>query len=114
MTLGDLGAMALCDGVWTYSPAFEVTCSDTTGAGDVFHGGFCFGILRGMPLWKAMDFANAAAALNCTAVGARGHIAGESEVLALLECAAAGKTKRRVDPEIAERCRAAVVAGIAG
>src|SRR5579863_4096013 len=37
MTLGDLGAMALCDGVWTYSPAFEVTCADTTGAGDVFH-----------------------------------------------------------------------------
>jgi sulfofructose kinase len=105
MTLGDHGALAFSEGVWTYSPAFEVSCADTTGAGDVFHGAFCFAVLAGMPLQQALDFSNAAAALNCTAVGARGHVPVRSEVDALLKSGFEGKTKRRRDSEVAERCR---------
>jgi sulfofructose kinase len=41
MTLGDFGSLALYQGEWFYSPAFEVSCTDTTGAGDAFHGAFC-------------------------------------------------------------------------
>ena len=59
-------------------PAFSVHCADTTGAGDAFHGGFCFAMLEGMPMRQALDFSNAAAALNCTAIGARGHIGSQS------------------------------------
>jgi sulfofructose kinase len=104
MTLGNHGALAFSEGVWTYSPAFEVACVDTTGAGDVFHGAFCFAVLAEMPMQHALDFANAAAALNCTGIGARGHVPTRSEVDALISSAAEGRTKRLRDPEIAERC----------
>jgi sulfofructose kinase len=111
MTLGDCGALAFSDGAWTYSAAFEVPCADTTGAGDVFHGAFCYAVLAGMPLQQALDFSNAAAALNCTAIGARGHIPTQTEVDALLISASEGKTKRRRNPEIAERCRSTALQG---
>jgi sulfofructose kinase len=73
MTLGALGALARTGGQFLYSPAFVVNCVDTTGAGDVFHGGFCYAVLQGMSMAEALDFSNALAALNCTAVGARGE-----------------------------------------
>lgn len=103
MTLGDFGALALCQGKWFYSPAFEITCTDTTGAGDAFHGAFCCAMVEGLPMPDALDFSNAAAALNCTGVGARGHIAVRAEVETLLKNAKAGKVKRRIDAAIAER-----------
>ncbi len=48
MTLGDFGALALYGGKWFYSPAFEITCADTTGAGDAFHGAFCCAMVEGL------------------------------------------------------------------
>jgi fructose-1-phosphate kinase PfkB-like protein len=104
MTLGEYGAMALYEGKFVYSPAFHVHCADTTGAGDAFHGGFCFAMLEGMPLRETLDFSNAMAALNCTAIGARGHIATRQQVDDLLALAKAGKVTRHVDQEIADRC----------
>jgi sulfofructose kinase len=103
MTLGDFGALALYRGKWFYSPAFEIACADTTGAGDAFHGAFCCAMVEGQPMSDALDFSNAAAALNCTGVGARGHIAVREEVQNLLAAARTGKVKRRIDSAIAER-----------
>jgi len=80
MTLGAHGALARFEGRFVYSPAFVVNCVDTTGAGDVFHGAFCYSVLRGMSLRESLDFSNAMAALNCTAIGARGGIRGPEEV----------------------------------
>ena len=74
MTLGSHGALALVDGGFIYSPAFVVNCADTTGAGDVFHGAFCYAVLEGMPIGDTLEFSNAMAALNCTRLGARGGI----------------------------------------
>lgn len=106
MTLGEHGAIAFSDDfAWTYSPAFEVACVDTTGAGDVFHGAFCFALLQGMPMQQALDYSNAAAALNCTGIGARGHIPTDAEVNGLLAAAANGKVKRRADADLAGRLR---------
>ena len=70
MTLGSHGALALSDGEFYYSAGYVVPCLDTTGAGDVFHGAFCYSVLKGMSLPDALDFSNAMAALNCTAIGA--------------------------------------------
>lgn len=107
MTLGNRGALALYRGGWYYSAAFDVNCADTTGAGDVFHGAFCYALLEKMPMEAALEFSNAAAALNCTAIGARGHVPALAEVNKLLADARAGKVQRRTDDEIAEQAASA-------
>ena len=73
-TLGQEGVLAWDGAQFHYAPAFQVVALDTTGAGDIFHAGFIFAMLRGGSLQKQLEFACAAAALNCTAVGARGGI----------------------------------------
>jgi sugar/nucleoside kinase (ribokinase family) len=57
-----------------HRPAYRVPVVDTTGAGDIFHAGFIFGLLQGWELERQLDFACAAAAINCMASGARGGI----------------------------------------
>lgn len=84
MTLGSHGALALERGKFHYSPAFVVDCVDTTGAGDVFHGAFCYAVLQGMSLPDSLEFSNAMAALNCTALGARGGIRGVADAKTLM------------------------------
>jgi sulfofructose kinase len=84
MTLGAHGSLALEGGKFFYSPAFVVNCVDTTGAGDIFHGAFCYAVLQRMPMREALDFSNAMAALNCTALGARGGIRSRAEAMALM------------------------------
>ncbi len=84
MTLGAHGALARLDGKFIYSPAFVVNCEDTTGAGDVFHGAFCYAVLEGMPMRETLEFSNAMAALNCTRLGARGGIATVEAARALM------------------------------
>ena len=98
MTLGAHGALALEAGKFHYSPAFVVNCVDTTGAGDVFHGGFCYAVLQGMQMSEALDFSNAMAALNCTALGARGGIRPLDDVRALIV-----RGERRSHPDFASR-----------
>jgi sulfofructose kinase len=93
MTLGHDGVLALTAEGFHYSPAFEVDCLDTTGAGDVFRGCFTYALLEGYPIDRALDFACAGAAHNCTAMGARGGIATMEQVVALLQ-----KGSRRVNP----------------
>jgi len=73
-TLGEEGVLAWNGTQFHYAPAFCVQPVDTTGAGDIFHAGFIYGLLQGWPLQRQLEFACAAAALNCTAVGARGGI----------------------------------------
>src|SRR5215471_13610675 len=102
MTLGAHGALALENGKFIYAPAFVVNCVDTTGAGDVFHGGFCYAVLQGMPMREALDFSNAMAALNCTALGARGGIRGLEDVRSLM-----ARGERRSHPDFATRSRSA-------
>jgi sulfofructose kinase len=103
MTLGDQGSLALYEGAWFYSPAFEVSCVDTTGAGDVFHGAFCYAMLSGKPMQKVLEFSNAAAALNCKAIGARGHIPLRAEVESLIKGSAAGQIHRRINLDVEAR-----------
>lgn len=73
-TLGHEGVLAWDGEKFHYARAYQVDTVDTTGAGDIFHAGFIYGLLQGWPLQRQLEFACAAAALNCTAVGARGGI----------------------------------------
>jgi len=79
-TIGRLGAI-LWDGARFYlCPGFRVRTVDTTGAGDIFHGAFAYGIVRSWPLEATLEFSCAAAGLNCEGHGARGGIATLIEI----------------------------------
>jgi sulfofructose kinase len=80
VTLGDRGAMALDGDAVHYVPAFQVNALDTTGAGDVFRAGFIHALLRGAAADDMLRFANAAAAVSCTRLGALGGIPDLVEV----------------------------------
>jgi sulfofructose kinase len=73
-TLGQDGVLAFDGKQLLHTPAYCVSVVDTTGAGDIFHAGFIYALLQDWPLDRQLDFACAAAALNCTAIGARGGI----------------------------------------
>jgi sugar/nucleoside kinase (ribokinase family) len=70
-TLGHQGAVALVNGEFLHVKGFEVNTVDTTGAGDVFHGGFIYGLLQNWEVLKILRFANAVAALKCRELGGR-------------------------------------------
>jgi sulfofructose kinase len=83
-TLGHEGVLAWDGKQLHYSAAYSVPVVDTTGAGDIFHAGFIYGLLQNWPLDRQLDFACAAAALNCMAAGARGGIQTLEAIEALM------------------------------
>jgi sulfofructose kinase len=100
VTLGVEGAMALVGDECVRFPAFNVHPIDTTGAGDIFHAAFIYGLLQNWPLEKIMTFANAAAGLNCTRLGARGDLPSLEEVLIFMD-----SPNRRAPLSRMVRCR---------
>src|SRR5205814_9399486 len=72
-TLGAGGALVYCEGEFIESPAFQVPggCRDTTGAGDAFHAGFIYGMLRADDVEECIKLGNAVAALKCRSLGGR-------------------------------------------
>lgn len=83
-TLGEGGVLAWDGERLLHRAAYRVPVVDTTGAGDIFHAGFIYGLLRGWELDRQLDFACAAAALNCTCQGARGGIRTVEDVERLM------------------------------
>lgn len=79
-TLGKRGAIALYKDKFIVSKDFKIKARDTTGAGDVFHAGFIYGMLKNWEIEDIMKFSNAAAALKCRSLGARQGIAGMGEI----------------------------------
>jgi sulfofructose kinase len=84
VTLGRQGALAWDSAQFHYAAGYRVEAVDTTGAGDIFHGAFVYALLQGWPLGRQLDFSCAAAALNCTALGARGGIRPVQEIEGLM------------------------------
>ena len=82
MTLGQRGAIVYCQGQFLESPAFAVPggCRDTTGAGDAFHAGFIYGLLRGEDIETSLQLAHATAALKCRSLGARSSLPNANEL----------------------------------
>jgi sulfofructose kinase len=89
-TLGEHGCLARLDGREIASPAFTVALRDTTGAGDVFHAAFAWGLLEGLAPEPLLRAANAAAALSCRALGAQGGLPTRAELAAFLRDHAPG------------------------
>ena len=86
-TLGQDGVLAWDGRQMVLRPAYKVPVVDTTGAGDIFHAGFIFGLLNKWPLEQTLDFSCAAAARNCMAQGARGGICAVEQVQELMATA---------------------------
>jgi len=101
VTLGERGAVGGCGAERCASPAFDIDAKDTTGAGDVFHGAFLVAVLEGAGPERALRVANAAAAMNCRALGAQGGLPTRGELDVFLASArprAAGSTAARSLP----------------
>lgn len=65
-------------------PAFDVDVIDTTGAGDVFHGAYLVGLVKGWDLKRIATFSSAVSAIHCTVLGNRRGIPSMEEVEAFL------------------------------
>jgi sulfofructose kinase len=87
VTLGAQGAIALDGDTLVRSPAFPIHAIDTTGAGDVFRGGFIYALLQRWPIAEILRFANAGAAVSCTRFGALAGVPDLEEVRAQLATA---------------------------
>lgn len=84
LTLAETGSMLWHRGEIVEAPGFPVEVVDTTGAGDVFHGAFAYGLLQGWEAEVILTFANAVSALKCTHLGGRTGIPSASEVRVFL------------------------------
>jgi sugar/nucleoside kinase (ribokinase family) len=86
MTQGSRGALAFVEGQFIASSAFRPpVIRDTTGAGDAFRAGFIYGLCKGLSIEETMRAANAVAALQCRALGARDGLPTEAELQRFLE-----------------------------
>ena len=84
LTLGARGAFVAADGARALVPGFAVDAVDTTAAGDVHCGALAVALVEGRPLLEAVRFANAAAALSVTRLGAQPSAPRRAEIEALL------------------------------
>lgn len=83
-TLGERGCLALTTEREIASAAFPIAPRDTTGAGDVFHAAFAWGLLEGLDGDALLRAANAASALSCRGLGAQGGLPTRAELDAFL------------------------------
>ena len=63
--------MSVSENEFLQIAAFHVEAIDTTGAGDVFHGGYVFGLLNAWSIKDTVVFASAVAAMKCRKIGAQ-------------------------------------------
>ncbi len=83
VTMGKRGVCYRKNSAAITMPSYSVKAVDTTGAGDVFHGAFAYGIAKGLNLQKNLNFSSAAAALSTTKPGGRTSIPELEETLQL-------------------------------
>jgi ribokinase len=85
LKLGELGCFYSDREEQFLSPGFRVQAVDSTAAGDTFNGALAVALAEGKPMREALRFANAAAAISVTRMGAQTSIPTRAEVEALLE-----------------------------
>ena len=80
ITLGARGVFRAVGKKQKLIPGFEVDAVDTTAAGDVFNGALAVALGENKPLDEAIRFANAAAALSVTKLGAQPSAHSRNEI----------------------------------
>jgi len=71
ITLGSQGAFVMADSFTGMVPVRKVEAIDTTAAGDTFNGALAVAIANGLPVGPAVEFANKAASVSVTRLGAQ-------------------------------------------
>jgi len=84
ITLGAKGALVVNQDGYMRVPGFKVKPVDTTAAGDVFNGALAVALAKGFELRAAVRFANAAAAISVTRMGAQPSAPTRLEIERLL------------------------------
>ena len=80
ITLEDKGCLYAVNNDIRIMPALKLKPVDTTGAGDIFHGAFTYGLSKGFDLEKCVRYANIAAGLSTQKMSARLSIPSLVEV----------------------------------
>lgn len=80
ITMGAAGAFLLTDKVSKLIPVVPVRAVDTTAAGDVFNGALAVAISEGKDLEEAVVFANKAASISVTRMGAQASAPYRKEI----------------------------------
>lgn len=84
ITLGEQGAYIAGSEGGAFAPSFQVEAIDSTAAGDTFCGAFAVALLEGKSPMDAVLFANAAAAITVTRIGAQTAIPTRAEIDAFI------------------------------
>ncbi len=71
ITLGEKGSIGYDGKTYYYQKAYKIDAVDTTGAGDVYHGAYIYGLVKGWDMKRCMKFASLCAAIKCTKFGAQ-------------------------------------------
>ncbi|MBW2736563.1 MAG: hypothetical protein JRH20_29600 [Deltaproteobacteria bacterium] len=77
---GKEGSIGLQGEMLVRQPPLKVEVVDTTGAGDVFVGGYCYGLCAGASLERCIQLASAAAGLSCKEFGPLGGLPSRDEL----------------------------------
>ena len=80
ITLGSQGALLYNRDMIKMIPGYQVNAIDTTAAGDTFNGALAYALNKGKKMIDAIIFANKAAALSVTRLGAQSSIPTLKEV----------------------------------
>src|SRR5258708_394423 len=84
LKLGDQGCFYLDGAFEIFSPGFRVDARDATAAGDVFNAALAVALAEEQTVADALPFANAAAAISATRLGAQASVPTRAEVDAFL------------------------------
>ena len=84
LKLGDQGCLHCDDAGYWHLPAHSVAVRDATAAGDTFNAALAVALAEGRPMEGAVRFANAAAAVSVTRLGAQTSAPTRAEVEKLL------------------------------
>ena len=87
LKLGEYGCFFSDDTRELHVPGFPVEAVDTTAAGDTFNAALAVALAEDQPLTQSLRFANAAAAISVTRVGAQASVPTRAEVERLLSAA---------------------------
>ena len=80
LKLGDQGCVHYDGKAHAHVPCFPMEARDTTAAGDTFNAALAVALAEGQPMPRALRFANAAAGISVTRLGAQASAPARAEV----------------------------------